>query len=65
MADDDKQVAERELMHWNGRVAALMDEIADLDAIRDPEPSQERRLNEAKIEERNASSKVRELESRI
>jgi hypothetical protein len=65
MTDNDKQVAESELTHWNGRLAALMDEISDLEAIRDPEPYQDRRLNELKIEERSVSNTIRELESRI
>jgi hypothetical protein len=63
--DDDRQVAEHELMHLNGRMAALMDEIGDLEALDNPESYQERRLAEAKIEEANIAREIDAIEDRI
>jgi hypothetical protein len=63
--DDDRQVAERELMHLNGRMAALMDEIGDLEALDNPESYQETRLAEAKIEEANIARGIDAIEDRI
>jgi hypothetical protein len=63
--DDDRQVAEGELMRLNGRMAALMDEIGDLEALDSPESYQERRLAEAKIEEGNIAREIDVVEDRI
>ena len=63
--DDDRQNAERELMHLNGQMAKLMDQISGLEAIVDPEPSQERLLEELKIEEGNLSGSIEDVEGRL
>lgn len=63
--DDDRQNAERELMHLNGQMAKVMDQISDLEAIEDLEPSQERLLEELKIEEGNLSGSIKDVEDRL
>lgn len=61
--ENDKEQAERELMHLNGRMAELMDKISDLEAIDDPEPYQESMLSELKIEEANLARQIETVES--
>jgi hypothetical protein len=61
--ENDKEQAERELMHLNGRMADLMDKISDLEEIDDPEPYQESMLSELKIEETNLARQIETVES--
>lgn len=63
--DDDRQDAERELMHLNGRMASLIDQISDLEAMGDLEPSQERFLEELKTEERSIDQLIQDVEHRL
>jgi cell division protein FtsB len=63
--DDDRQVAERELMHLNGRMAVLMDRISDIESKGDLGPDDERQLEELKNEEEGINQEIRELEERL
>ena len=63
--DEDRQNAERELMHLNGRMASLMDQIADLEAKGDLEPSEERFLQELKNQEEGIDREIRDVEDRL
>jgi hypothetical protein len=63
--DEDRQNAERELMHLNGRMASLMDQIADLEAKDDLEPSEERFLQELKNQEEGIDREIRDVDDRL
>lgn len=65
MNDKDRQNAERELMHLNGRMASLMDQIADLEAKDDLEPSEERFLQELKNQEEGIDREIRDVKGRL
>jgi predicted nucleic acid-binding Zn-ribbon protein len=63
--DDDRQDAERELMHLNGEMAKLMDQISDLEATDDLDPSQERLLEDLKNDEEGIDRAIQEVEDRL
>lgn len=52
-------------MNLNGRMASLMDQIADLENKQDRDQSEERRLDELKNEEEGINEEIRQVEDRL
>jgi len=64
MSDDSRRNdAARRLMHLNGEMASLMDQISDLESRTDLSPSDEQRLRDLKAREGGINQQIRDAEA--
>lgn len=64
MSDDTRRAeAERRLMHLNGEMASLMDQISDLESNHNRSPSEDQQLQDLKAKEEGINQEISDAEA--